>query len=38
MTFLGPNGKQYLVICAGGHEGAPGGLPLADAVVAFSLP
>ncbi len=38
MTFLGPNGKQYLVICAGGHEGAPGGLPLADAVVAFALP
>ena len=38
MTFLGPDGKQYLVICAGGHEGAPGGLPLGDEVVAFALP
>ncbi len=38
MTFQGPDGKQYLVISAGGHEGAPGSLPLSDTVVAFSLP
>ena len=38
MTFLGPDGKQYLVICAGGHEGAAPGLTLGDAVVAFALP
>ena len=36
MTFLGPDGKQYLIVCAGGHEA--GGLPLGDYVVAFALP
>jgi quinoprotein glucose dehydrogenase len=36
MTFLGPDGKQYVVIAAGGH-GVPG-LPLTDALVAFRLP
>ncbi len=36
MTFLGPDGTQYLVICAGGHQ--PGGSqPLGDSVVAFAL-
>jgi quinoprotein glucose dehydrogenase len=38
MTFQGPDGKQYLIISAGGHEGAPGSLPLSDTVVAFALP
>ena len=37
MTFQGPNGKQYVVISAGGH-GIPGGPPLGDYVVAFALP
>jgi quinoprotein glucose dehydrogenase len=37
MTFMGPNGKQYLVVSAGGH-GIPGGPPLGDYVVAFALP
>lgn len=36
MTFRGPDGKQYLVICAGGHQPA-GDQPLGDYVVAFSL-
>ncbi len=36
MTFEAPNGKQYLVICAGGHQPA-GDSPLGDYVVAFSL-
>lgn len=36
MTFQGPDGKQYVVICAGGHQPA-GGQPLGDYVVAFSL-
>ncbi len=37
MTFRGPDGRQYLVICAGGHQPA-GNQPLGDYVVAFSLP
>ena len=36
MTFMGPDGHQYLVICAGGH-GVKGGAPLGDYVVAFAL-
>jgi quinoprotein glucose dehydrogenase len=36
MTFQGPDGRQYLMICAGGHDA--GGLPLGDYVVAFTLP
>lgn len=36
MTFRGPDGKQYVVIAAGGH-GLPGS-PLTDALVAFRLP
>jgi quinoprotein glucose dehydrogenase len=36
MTFAGPDGKQYVVICAGSH--APAGKePLGDYVVAFTL-
>jgi quinoprotein glucose dehydrogenase len=37
MTFSGPNGKQYLLISAGGH-GIDGGPPLGDYLVAFTLP
>ncbi len=37
MTFRGPDGRQYLVICAGGHQPA-GNQPLGDYVVAFALP
>jgi quinoprotein glucose dehydrogenase len=37
MTFRGPNGKQYLMVSAGGH-GIPGAGPLGDYVVAFALP
>jgi quinoprotein glucose dehydrogenase len=36
MTYQGPDGKQYLVICAGGH-GIPNLGPLGDYVVAFTL-
>jgi|SRR5579875_2167056 len=36
MTFLGPDGKQYLVISAGGY-GIPDLSPLGDYVIAFSL-
>jgi quinoprotein glucose dehydrogenase len=37
MTFRGPDGKQYVVVSAGGH-GIPGLGPLGDSVVAFTLP
>ena len=37
MTYRATNGKQYLVVSAGGH-GIPGAAPLGDYVVAFSLP
>ena len=37
MTYQAPNGKQYLVISAGGH-GIPGMAPLGDYLVAFALP
>jgi quinoprotein glucose dehydrogenase len=37
MTYRAPNGKQYVVISAGGH-GIPGLGPLGDYVVAFALP
>lgn len=36
MTYQGPDGKQYLVVCAGGY-GIPDLSPLGDYVVAFSL-
>jgi quinoprotein glucose dehydrogenase len=35
MTFRGPDGKQYVLISAGGHGIT--GLPLGDALVAFRL-
>jgi quinoprotein glucose dehydrogenase len=37
MTYRGPDGKQYVVVSAGGH-GIPGAAPLGDYVVAFALP
>jgi quinoprotein glucose dehydrogenase len=37
MTYRGPNGKQYLLISAGGH-GIAGMAPLGDYLVAFALP
>jgi Glucose dehydrogenase len=37
MTFQGPDGKQYVLISAGGH-GITGGPPTGDSLVAFSLP
>jgi quinoprotein glucose dehydrogenase len=35
MTYLGPDGKQYVVISAGGHKGVNA---IGDSVVAFALP
>jgi quinoprotein glucose dehydrogenase len=37
MTYRAPDGKQYVVISAGGH-GIPGAGPLGDYVIAFALP
>jgi quinoprotein glucose dehydrogenase len=37
MTYRGPDGRQYLLISAGGH-GLPGFAPLGDSLVAFALP
>jgi quinoprotein glucose dehydrogenase len=37
MTYRGGDGRQYVVVSAGGH-GVPQGLPLGDYVVAFALP
>jgi quinoprotein glucose dehydrogenase len=37
MTYLGRDGRQYVVVAAGGH-GLPIGPPLGDHVVAFALP
>ncbi len=37
MTYLGRDGRQYVVVSAGGH-GVPIGPPLGDYVVAFTLP
>ena len=37
MTYLGRDGRQYVVVAAGGH-GTPIGPPLGDSLVAFALP
>ena len=37
MTYLGGDGRQYVVVAAGGH-GIPEGLSLGDYLVAFALP
>jgi glucose dehydrogenase len=36
MTYKGPDGKQYVVVSAGGY-GIPDLSPLGDYVIAFSL-
>jgi quinoprotein glucose dehydrogenase len=36
MTYLGPDGRQYVVVAAGGH-GTPIGPPIGDYLVAFAL-
>src|SRR5690606_15531220 len=36
MTYLGADGRQYVVVAAGGHGKM--GLPIGDYVVAFALP
>jgi quinoprotein glucose dehydrogenase len=38
MTFKGPDGKQYILIAAGGHGVPPPLPPLGDSLVAFRLP
>ena len=37
MTYLGRDGRQYVVVAAGGH-GTPLGPPIGDSLVAFALP
>ena len=37
MTYRGRDGRQFVVVSAGGH-GIEGGAPLGDYVVAFALP
>lgn len=37
MTYLARNGRQYVVVAAGGH-GTPLGPPIGDYLVAFALP
>jgi quinoprotein glucose dehydrogenase len=37
MTYRGRDGRQYLIVSAGGH-GIPEGMPIGDHVVAFALP
>jgi quinoprotein glucose dehydrogenase len=37
MTYRGPDGKQYVVVAAGGH-GIAGMAPLGDSLVAFAIP
>ena len=38
MTYLGKDGKQYVVTAAAGGTSVGGGLPISDALVAFTLP
>ena len=38
MTYMGKDGRQYVVIAAGGGTSVGGGLPISDALVAFRLP
>jgi quinoprotein glucose dehydrogenase len=38
MTYMGKDGKQYVVIAAAGGTSVGGGLPISDALVAFKLP
>ena len=38
ITYMGKDGKQYVVTAAAGGTSAGGGLPISDALVAFRLP
>ena len=38
VTYMGKDGRQYVVIAAGGGTNVGSGLPVSDAVVAFRLP
>jgi quinoprotein glucose dehydrogenase len=38
MSYLGANGKQYIVIVAGGQGHLPGKIPGGDSVIAYALP
>jgi quinoprotein glucose dehydrogenase len=38
MTYMGKDGKQYVVIAAAGGTSVGSGLPVSDALVAFRLP
>jgi quinoprotein glucose dehydrogenase len=38
VTYMGRDGKQYIVIAASGGTAIGGGRPLSDALVAFRLP
>jgi quinoprotein glucose dehydrogenase len=38
MTYMGKDGKQYVIIAAAGGTSVGGGLPISDALVAFRLP
>ena len=38
MTYMGKDGKQYVVTVAAGGTSVGGGLPISDALVAFRLP
>jgi glucose dehydrogenase len=38
MSYKGSNGKQYVVIVAGGQGHLPGKAPAGDSVIAYALP
>jgi quinoprotein glucose dehydrogenase len=38
MTYLGKDGKQYVVIAASGGTAIGSGLPISDALIAYRLP
>ena len=38
VTYMGKDGKQYVVIAASGGTNVGAGLPISDALVAFRLP
>ena len=38
MTYMGKDGKQYVVIAASGGTGIGIGLPISDTLIAYRLP
>jgi quinoprotein glucose dehydrogenase len=38
ITYMGKDGKQYVVVAASGGTNVGAGLPISDALVAFRLP